>query len=76
MDRPPLTPEQFNSRVIQFTLAYVIVAMTSTFLIGLFMDKVDNKELFTILGPAFSGIVGYFIGRGDRAAPAAPPSRD
>ena len=55
-----------NSRVILYTLSYVIVAMTTVFLVGLFTDKVDNKQLFTILGPAFSGIVGYFIGRGDR----------
>lgn len=62
-----LEPEAFNSRIILYTLAYVIVAMTTFFLVGLFIDRVDNKQLFTILGPAFSGIVGYFIGRGDRA---------
>lgn len=62
-----LKPEVFNSRIILFTLAFVIVAMVGVLLAGLFIDKVDNKAIFQIIGPAFSGIVGYFIGRGDRA---------
>lgn len=55
-----------NSRVILYTLAFVIVAMVMVLLSGLFVDRVDNKAIFQIIGPAFSGIVGYFIGRGDR----------
>lgn len=63
-----LSSEVFNSRVIIVTLAFVIVAMVGVLLAGLFIDTVDNKAIFAIIGPAFSGIVGYFIGRGDRAS--------
>lgn len=62
-----LEPEAYNSRIILFTLAFVIVAMVLVLLAGLFDGRVDNKLIFPIIGPAFSGIVGYFIGRGDRA---------
>lgn len=62
-----LSPEVFNSRVIILTLAFVILAMVGVLLAGLFVASVDNKAIFAIIGPAFSGIVGYFIGRGDRA---------
>lgn len=58
--------DQHNSRVITYTLAFLIVSMALVFLVGLFDTNVDNKELFTILGPAFSSVIGYFIGRGDR----------
>lgn len=61
-----LTNNQHNSRVITYTLAFVIVAMVLVLMAGLFVDRVDNKAIFAIIGPAFSGIVGYFIGRGDR----------
>lgn len=71
-DRPPMSQDAFTSRVIILTLAFVIDAMVLTFLIGLFVDKVDNKALFAILGPSFGAIIGYFIGRGDRASP--PPA--
>lgn len=64
--RKPLTQAEHNSRVITYTLSFVIIAMVLVLLAGLFVDKVDNKAIFAIVGPAFSGIVGYFIGRGDR----------
>jgi hypothetical protein len=31
-------------------------------LIGMFDDKVDNKEIFSIIGPAFSTVIGAFVG--------------
>lgn len=65
-----LSPEVFNNRVIILTLAFVIVAMVVTFLVGLFVDKVDNKALLAILAPGFSAVLGYFIGRGDRSTKA------
>lgn len=64
-----LPPEVFNNRVIILTLAFVIISMTVVMLVGLFVDKVDNKALFTILAPGFSAVLGYFIGRGDRMEP-------
>lgn len=61
-----LTENQHNSRVITYTLAFVIVAIVLAMLVGLYVERVDNKSLFAILGPAFGSIIGYFIGRGDR----------
>ncbi len=58
-----------DNRVILYTLAFVIVAMVCVFLAGLWDTRIDNDKIFDIIGPAFSGIVGYFIGRGDRGEP-------
>jgi hypothetical protein len=50
--------------MIARTLAFVMVAMTVTLLGGLFApnDVVDSKDIFPIIAPAFSTIVGGFIG--------------
>jgi hypothetical protein len=50
--------------MIARTLAFVMVAMTVTLLGGLFAsnDLVDSKDIFPIIAPAFSTIVGGFIG--------------
>jgi hypothetical protein len=52
------------ARMIARTLAFVMVAMTVTLLGGLFMPNsmIDNKDIFPIIAPAFSTIVGGFIG--------------
>ena len=44
------------------TLAATVMAMVAVFMFGFFDEKVDNKELFQIVGPAFQTIVGGFIG--------------
>jgi hypothetical protein len=46
------------------TLCFVIVSMTVALLVGLFTDNqlVDNEKIFPIIAPAFSTIVGGFIG--------------
>ena len=38
------------------------MAMVTVFVFGFFDEKVDNKELFQIVGPAFQTIIGGFIG--------------
>jgi len=48
--------------IASITLAIILIAMVSTMLIGLFVDKVDNAKVFEIVGPAFQTIVGGFIG--------------
>lgn len=50
--------------MIARTLAFVMIAMTVTLLGGLFApnDVVDSKDIFPIIAPAFSTIVGGFIG--------------
>jgi hypothetical protein len=46
------------------TLCFVVIAMTVSLLIGLYMPNsvIDNKDVFPIIAPAFSTIVGGFIG--------------
>ena len=44
------------------SLMLVIVGMMAAFGIALVDDKVDDKMVFDIIGPAFQTIVGGFIG--------------
>jgi hypothetical protein len=52
------------ARMMAYTLCFVILAMTLSLLGGLFMPNsvVDNKDIFPIIAPAFSTIIGGFIG--------------
>jgi hypothetical protein len=54
----------FIARMMAYTLCFVILAMTLSLLGGLFMPNsvVDNKDIFPIIAPAFSTIIGGFIG--------------
>lgn len=52
----------FIFRVVTVTLAAILIAVIAAMLYGLFEPKVDNKEIFAILGPAFQTIVGCFVG--------------
>jgi hypothetical protein len=45
-----------------FSLMLVVVGMMAAFGIALLDDKVDDKMVFDIIGPAFQTIVGGFIG--------------
>ena len=44
------------------SLVMVIIVMMVMFIIALLDPVVDDKEIFTIIGPAFQTIVGGFIG--------------
>ena len=50
--------------LVSITLCIILLSMVGALLIGLFMPNnlVDNKDIFPILSPAFSNIVGGFIG--------------
>jgi hypothetical protein len=52
------------ARMMAITLCFVIMAMTFSLLGGLFMPNsvIDNKDIFPIIAPAFSTIIGGFIG--------------
>jgi hypothetical protein len=52
------------ARQMAFTLCFVVVAMTVALLGGLFMPNsvIDNKDIFPIIAPAFSTVIGGFIG--------------
>jgi len=45
-------------------LGTIMLAVVAIFLIGMFMpnELIDNNEIFKIIGPAFSMIVGAFVG--------------
>jgi hypothetical protein len=44
------------------TLAAICLSVVVVLLVGLFEDRVDNKEIFSIIGPAFSTVIGAFVG--------------
>lgn len=50
--------------VITYTLAFILLCMTTTLLGGLFMPNsvIDNKDIFPIIAPAYSTVIGGFIG--------------
>lgn len=45
-------------------LGTIMMAVVAIFLIGMFVPNhlIDNNEIFKIIGPAFSTIVGAFVG--------------
>jgi len=51
-------------KMVTMVLASIMLAVVFIFLIGMFMpnDLIDNNEIFKIIGPAFSMIIGAFVG--------------
>lgn len=51
-------------KLAAFTLGLIMISVVGIMLIGMFMPNhlVDNNEIFKIIGPAFSTIVGAFVG--------------
>ncbi len=49
-------------RVTVGTLAAICASVVIVLLFGMFDDKVDNAEIFTIIGPAFNTVIGAFVG--------------
>lgn len=52
----------FVVNVVTITLSLVLGSVVGAMIYGLFDTRVDNKEIFTIIGPAFQMIVGVFVG--------------
>ena len=50
--------------MVSITLCLILLSMVGVLLTGLFMPNniIDNKDIFPIIAPAFSTIVGGFIG--------------
>ena len=73
-------------RLMSVTLSTVLLSTVVVMLSGLFNPVVDNNEIFKIIGPAFSMVVGAFVGSfatmmGMRTEafnpnPAKPPKAD
>jgi hypothetical protein len=51
-------------KMVATILGVIMLAVVFIFLVGLFMPNhiIDNNEIFKIIGPAFSTIVGAFVG--------------
>jgi hypothetical protein len=51
-------------KMAAITLGSIMLSVVIMMLIGLFMPNamIDNNEIFKIIGPAFSMIVGAFVG--------------
>ena len=49
-------------RLMSLTLSGVLVSTVVVMLGGLFNPTVNNDEIFKIIGPAFSMVVGAFVG--------------
>ncbi len=60
MDRDKLTG--WVTMICAMSMSLVLVGMVLAMTVGLFDDRVDNVEIFKMLGPAFNTIVGGFIG--------------
>jgi|FreactTroBogLake_1042271.scaffolds.fasta_scaffold00173_5 hypothetical protein len=50
------------TKLVVIILGVILIAVVAVMLVGLFDSKVDNKEIFAVIGPAFSTIVGAFVG--------------
>lgn len=60
-----LTPTQVVCRVVMMvarTLCIVILSMVAVMLYAFFDPTISNDAIFAIIGPAFSTIIGGFIG--------------
>ncbi len=48
--------------MISVTLCFSVLAMVMAFLLGLWAKEVDNGEIFKMISPAFSTLIGGMIG--------------
>jgi Na+/H+-translocating membrane pyrophosphatase len=48
--------------LVSITLCICVLAMVVAFLLGLWAKQVDNHEIFKMLSPAFSTLIGGMIG--------------
>jgi O-antigen/teichoic acid export membrane protein len=48
--------------MISITLCFSVLAMVIAFILGLWAKEVDNAEIFKMISPAFSTLIGGMIG--------------
>ena len=48
--------------MVSITLCISVLAMVTAFLLGLWAKEVDNAEIFKMISPAFSTLIGGMIG--------------
>jgi hypothetical protein len=65
--RPP-TPDTkekltlYVTLMVSTTLCISVLAMVTAFMLGLWAKEVDNAEIFKMISPAFSTLIGGMIG--------------
>jgi uncharacterized membrane protein len=57
-----MTVTNWILKVTVGTLACIVVAVVVVLMGGLFNPIVDNDKIFEIIGPAFSTVIGAFVG--------------
>jgi hypothetical protein len=57
-----MTVTNWILKVTVGTLACIVVAVVLVLMGGLFNPVVDNNKIFEIIGPAFSTVIGAFVG--------------
>ena len=53
---------QWILRITVGTLSFICISVVSVLLYAFFDDRVDNIEIFKMLGPAFNTVIGAFVG--------------
>jgi uncharacterized membrane protein SirB2 len=48
--------------MVSFTLCISVLAMVTAFMLGLWAKEEDNAEIFKMISPAFSTLIGGMIG--------------
>ena len=48
--------------MVSTTLCLSVLAMVTAFMLGLWAKEVDNAEIFKMISPAFSTLIGGMIG--------------
>ena len=48
--------------MVSITLCISVLGMVTAFLLGLWAKEVDNAEIFKMISPAFSTLIGGMIG--------------
>lgn len=48
--------------MVSTTLCIAVLAMVFSFILGLWAKEVDNAEIFKMISPAFSTLIGGMIG--------------
>ena len=73
MDKPIRRPKQpipdtkekltlYVTLMVSTTLCISVLAMVGAFILGLWAKEVDNGEIFKMISPAFSTLIGGMIG--------------
>lgn len=53
---------QWILRITVGTLSFICISVVSVLLYAFFDDRVENDEIFKMLGPAFNTVIGAFVG--------------